>query len=99
MSKPWYSSEIMPPNRPMLSKAEFVKLYLPQYVRDYQSPTGIKMVKGASGGFHVQMSTKASHQARVTKRQNRIDAEFAEYERSKKAQMELDRQATEPLLL
>lgn len=96
MSQNWYSTEILPLDRPLLSKEDFVKLYLPQYARDYKSPTGIRMVKGVSGNFHVQMSTPGSHKAQVTKRQNRIDMEYEKYLAVKNCQIELDREHSEP---
>jgi hypothetical protein len=79
-------------NPPLLSRADFVARYFPQYVKDYRPPPGIKMVKGASGRLHVQMTTAGSVKAQVTRRSNRIDSAYVDYCATWKA----DRQASCP---
>lgn len=82
-----------------MEREEFVKKYFPQYVQDYRPPTGIRLVKSASGGMHVQMSTKGSIQSQVTKRNNRINEAYERYKSDHARQLEFDRKATEPTLI
>ena len=63
----------------MLSREEFVARFFPRYREPYRPPSGIRMVRGASGALRVQMSTDASRKGQETKRRNRIDAAYADY--------------------
>jgi hypothetical protein len=64
---------------PLLTRDEFVAKYLPQYTRAYNPPVGIRAHIDKNGKYRVPMSTRGSIQAQVTKRNNRIDSEYAEY--------------------
>ena len=76
IAKHWLNDLIVPLQKPpMLSRDEFVGRYMPQYVRPYEPPSGIRLTHSG----RPMMSTKASNQAQVTKRENRIDAAYQEY--------------------
>lgn len=88
--RPWLKTFYAYPIPPKLSREEFVRQYLPKYVHEYRSPTGVRMVRGASGKLHAQKSTKASWQAQVSKRERRINEAFAAYCSDHGAAEELD---------
>lgn len=76
MNDPWNRDLIIALTLPpLLSRADFVAKYLPQYVRDYEPPRGIILRPDG----RPTRSTKGSVRAQVTKRDNRINEAYARY--------------------
>lgn len=60
---------------PALSREDFIARFMPKYARPYEAPRGIRL---NARGRCIQ-STRGSHQAQVTKRENRISEAYARY--------------------
>ena len=95
ITRNWIRSFLAYPIPALLTREQFVAQYMPQYAKDYSPPSGIRMVVGASGVPHVQMSSRGSIQAQVTKRDNRIDENYAAYCSDHAAQTRLTPSATD----
>jgi hypothetical protein len=93
--RPWLSTFYAHPIPELMSREAFVARFMPQYVRDYQPPMGIRL----NDKGRPMMSTKGSVQSQITKRNNRIDEAYSAYCQDHAATVELYRRATEPTLL
>lgn len=91
MSKPWFIREIWAlPFPTLLPREEFVRKYMPQYKEGYSSPTGIRSYfNQKTKRMVIPRSTKGSHQAQVTKRNNRIDKEYELYKKCWETEKEM----------
>lgn len=90
----WLSDFYSIPIPLLLSREDFIAKYMPQYVRDYTAPTGIRLNKL---GYPMR-STSGSFKAQVSKREGKIAEAFQAYCQDHAAAVEMDRRATEPTL-
>lgn len=75
MNASWTRDLVIEINPTRLTREQFVAKYLPQYVREYSPPTGLRL--NARG--RVMMSSRGSVRAQVTKREHRIDEAYNDY--------------------
>ena len=76
MQTPWIADLMLAAVPVKLDRAGFVARYLPQYVREYEAPRGIRL---RSDGRPTR-TLPGNVKAQVTKREARISEAFAHYE-------------------
>lgn len=67
------------PKSPLLTRDQFVSKYMPQYKNEYHPDYRIRTYTNKKGQLRCPKITKGSIQAQITKRNNRIDAEYGNY--------------------
>lgn len=78
MNTPWITDIIIPLNPVRLNREQFIAKYFPQYVREWRPDYRIHL---RPDGRCKRMPTAGDAKCQQTKRNNRIDAAFENYNR------------------